>query len=252
MIAAIEPNATGVTAATGMTGLAGKSGITYKVADHRRDRIDAFRLVYQNYLERGLIEADVFALRVTPYHLLPTTNTFIAVQCDRVISTVSLIGDGELGLPMESIYPDEINDARERGLYVGEVSALAIQDVPLKRFVPIFVKLTRLMAQYARARGMDQLWIAAHPKHGRFYERFLGFEQIGCETSYPLVRGAPAVACRLDFAQIDQLRPQCYEQYFGTQIPKEELRPRPITEEEIEFFRPAAELADCCCVAILD
>jgi hypothetical protein len=32
--------------------------------------------------------------------------------------TVTLIGDGQLGLPMETIYPDEIRQARDRGLGV--------------------------------------------------------------------------------------------------------------------------------------
>lgn len=230
---------------TQITPSAEKSEMTFKFAEHMHERVAAFHLVYQNYLKKGLIEANSDELRVTPYQFLPTTNTFITLQRGRVIASVSLIGDGQLGIPMESIYSNQVQEARRRGLFIGEVSSFALQGVESTRhFLPIFINLTRLMAQHARAVGIDQLWLAAHPKHARFYERYLGFERIGTQTSYPSVRGAPAVACCLDFARIDRNRPQSYKHYFGVPISKAELRPRPMTEEEIEFFRPAAELVD--------
>ena len=217
--------------------------VTYRIAATETDRIEAYRLVYQNYLRKGLIAANEHGLRVTPYHLLPTTETFIAVHDGRVICTVSLIGDGLLGLPMESIYGGEVNAARKQGLFVGEVSSLAVRDVEFRCFLPIFVRLTRLMAQYARAHDMNQFLIATHPKHARFYQRFMGFDLIGAEKEYPSVCGAPAVACCLDFGRIDRERPACYGRFFGEAILKSELQPRPMSSVEIEAFRPATRFA---------
>ena len=45
---------------------------------------------------------------VTPYHLLPTTEIFIAEYQGEVIFTMSLVIDGDLGVPMEHVYGDEI------------------------------------------------------------------------------------------------------------------------------------------------
>ena len=222
----------------GAPGIPSVQDVTYRIAATEAERADAYRLVYENYLRKGLIDANEHRLRVTPYHLLPTTETFVALHNDQIVCTVSLIGDGLLGLPMESIYADEVNAARSRNLYVGEVSSLAVRDVEFRCFLPIFVRLTRLMAQYARAHGMDQFLIAAHPKHARFYKRFMGFELIGTEKEYPSVRGAPAVACCLDFARIDRERPACYDQFFGESISRSELRSRPMSAVEIEAFRP--------------
>jgi hypothetical protein len=227
------------------------SEIRYKIAGNYEQRSAAFNLVYRNYLRKGLIDQNEQQLRVTPYHLLATTNTFIAEYRGDVICTVSLIGDGELGLPMESIYGDAVMGARRQGLYVGEVSCLALEDMPFKCFLPIFVKLTRLMAQHCRTYGMDQFLIVIHPKHAKFYQRFMGFERIGALTTYPTVRDAPAVACCLDFARIDRERPACYDQFFGTPLPRAELRMRPMSEMEIEAFGWAAEsTTDCVTVVV--
>jgi hypothetical protein len=214
-----------------------------RIAGTRRDRLDAFQLVYERYQQSELIQANEFGLRVTPYHLLPTTNIFVAVQGAKIICTVTLIGDGEFGLPMESIYPQEITERRRKNLYVGEVSCLAFEPMSLNRFLNVFMQLTRLMAQHARAYGMDQFVIAVHPQHARFYQRFMGFEQVGALKTYPSVRNAPAVACCLDFAAIDHYRPKCWESYFGSRLPDVELRSAPMSDEECDYFRPIAELA---------
>jgi hypothetical protein len=218
-----------------------ESPLDFRIVSNRWERMTAYRLVYDTYLRRGLISPNHYRLRVTPYHLLPTTHTFIAVQNQQIVCSVSLIGDGQLGLPMESVYSEEVGQARANGLYVGEVSCLASRHEDFRQFLPIFVQLTRLMAQYARGQGMDQFLIAVHPKHSRFYERFMGFEQIGPLRQFPSVQDAPAVACCLDFARIDRERPNCWNDFFGTPLPKAKLQIQPISQDEVDYFRPAAK-----------
>lgn len=212
--------------------------LEYRIATTPRERISAFQLIYERYLAAELIHANDFGLRVTPYQLLPTTTVYIARQRGRTMCTVTLIGDGEMGLPMESLYPDEVNERRSLQLSVGEVSCLAFEAMSLNRFLYVFMQLTRLMAQHARANGMDQFLIAVHPQHARFYQRFMGFEQVGPLKAYPTVCDAPAVACCLDFAAIDRARPKCYQAYFGSKIPASELVSHPLTSKELRFLKP--------------
>jgi hypothetical protein len=214
--------------------------ICYKIAATYEERSAAFRLLYSSYLRAGLIDANPFETRVTPYHLLATTDVFVASMWDEVIATMSLVGDGELGLPMEHIYAEEVDRLRQRGLRIGEVSALADRRRRLSRTLPVFVGLARLMIQTARERGLQQVLVAVHPRHARFYQRMLSFEPLGEERSYPLVCNNPAVALSLDFARIDRLRPENHDTFFAEQIPKEQLRPQTISAEEIERFLPAA------------
>jgi hypothetical protein len=217
-------------------------GVTYKVADCREEREAAFRLVYEAYTQAGLMEANQYRMRVTPYHLLPTTDVFVAIHRSDVISTLSLIGDGEMGIPMESIYGEEVREMRDRHVHFGEVSCLADRRHDVVDFLPVFVSLSGLAVQHARHNGMDQLLIVVHPRHERFYGRLLGFERIGGEKSYPSVCDKPAVACNHQFDRLDQERYPLYDQIYGARYSPWELLPQPIWGADREYFRPATEL----------
>ncbi len=215
----------------------------YAVGQTASERETAFQLVYQSYLRSGLCRRNRHAMRVTPYHLLPTTTVFNAFVADTVVSTMTLIEDGDLGIPMESMYADQIAERRAAGLRVGEVSCLADRRSNCRRFLDVFCKLARLMAQYARFHGLDQLLVVVHPRHARFYERFLGFQPIGGLTECPHVQNNPAVALCLDFAQVDREPPDCYDSFFGMPIPADELtRPRLSARELVRL----GELVDDC------
>lgn len=217
------------------------ANIEYKIAGTREERASAFRLVYRSYLEAGLGGSNLYGMRVTPYHLLPSTEIFIATLRGETIFTVTLIADGELGLPMESVYGDEIAARRQAGLFSSEVSCLADRRAWFRGFLPVFVGINRLLAQYARHRGLDELLVAVHPRHAKFYRRYMAFAIIGQQKAYPTVRNNPAVALCLNFAHVDRHRPRSYDTFFGEAIPEAELAPRTITKEDREYF---AEMVD--------
>lgn len=212
--------------------------ITVKVATTRAELEGAFRIVYRRYLGSGLCSTNPHEMRVTPYHLLPTTAVFVAVYQGEVIFTMSLIADGEQGVPMESVFPDEISELRARGVRFAEVSCMADRRKDMTRFLPLFVRVTRHMFQFARHHGVEQLVVAVHPKHARFYQRFFGFRQWdGGVRRYQSVENKPAVACSLDW---DWLSAERREQFFGEPIPASELQPRPMTADEQVYFGQAA------------
>ena len=230
-------------ALTGEATLAGNAteDVDYRIAATLRERASALRLIYGAYLRARLGEPNDYGLRVTPYHLLPTTETFLAVCGGQTIFTMSLVIDGELGLPMECAYGQEIQTRREQGLLLGEVTCLADRRSQFERFFPVFVRVSRLMAQHAWARGLDELLVAVHPRHARFYRRFMHFEPIGPQRAYPTVRNHPAIAMCLNFARVDRERPASFETFFGQWLPEWQLQPQPITPEQAEFFRPMVD-----------
>jgi hypothetical protein len=210
-----------------------------QIASTREEREAAFHLVYNSYLQAGLGEMNECEMRVTPYHLSNCSEVFVATRRQKVIFTMTLIMDGEeLGVPMESVYGDEVDRLRRQGLRLGEVSCLADCQRHVKEFLPIFLSTSRLMVQYARYRGLDALIAAVHPRHARFYHRFMDFQFFGLKKTYPTVRNHPAVALWLEFARIDREIPAQYKFFFGEKIPFNELRPQPIDEEDREYFRP--------------
>ena len=163
--------------------------IRYRIAATREQREAAFRLVYNSYLRCGIGEPNPYRMRVTPYHLLPSTTTFVAECRGEVVFTMSLVSDGALGVPMEYVYGDEVADMRRQGLRIGEVSCLADRRASMVRFFPIFLRTSRLLVQYAHREGLDGLAIAVHPKHARFYRRYFDFCVVGGQKDYPCLRG---------------------------------------------------------------
>jgi hypothetical protein len=222
------------------------ANVTFQVATSHHDRLSAFALVYERYREAGLIESNPFKIRVTPYHLEPTTTVFIGRAQRDVFCTVTLVQDGRLGMPMEAIFPSEIDDWRNAGLSLAEVSCLAFR-VGLSRSESwsLFLGLNRLLAQFARRNGVDALVIATHPRHLPIYQRMMGFMQIGSARTYPSVCNNPAVAACLDFTEVDRYRPPAWEAIFGRPIPNWQLDVRPsASKAENRQLQEAADSVD--------
>jgi hypothetical protein len=205
--------------------------LDYTIASSRQELHAAFRLVYEAYVRSGLMQPNSYRMRVMPYHLLTTTEVFVAKRMGDVISTVSLVRDDRLGLPMEAIYGQEINERRQKRLHLAEVSCLADRRGDICHSLPVILRMMTLMAQAAQARGVDQLLIAVHPKHARFYQRFTAFVPMAGQRTYEAVCGKPAVALVLDLNRAPIDSPEHYRRFFGMPLPPESLRYQPIPQE---------------------
>jgi len=233
-----EPNAS-----EGIAYTAEKLGLIYGLARSTEERLGTFRLVHAAYVRAGLGEPNRLGVRVTPYQIQPTSQIFVGTIRNEVVSTVTLVGDGELGLPMESMFADEVRDLRASGERVAEVSCLADRRKDVRRFLTTFRDLTRLMAQFARYEGVGSFLITVNPRHVRFYTQYLGFQPISRRIAdCPYVQNRPAVALRLEFARIDRERPACYDAYFGEWIDRQELKPYIIGPEELALLKKFAEM----------
>ncbi len=196
----------------------------------------ALHLVYQAYLETQLIEPNPYELRITKYHLLPTTNIFLACDNNEVVGTLTLIRDGECGLPMEEAYHDVIAERRARGLRVAEVSCLADSGYGKSNMLSVVVQLMSHMAQFALRHEVDQFVIAVHPHHVGFYQRFAGFEVIGDERCYHSVCDNPAVALAGDLRTIHRTHPHVHKRFFGNPFPDHALAEPQLKEDLLLYL----------------
>jgi hypothetical protein len=213
-----------------------ENGVSYKVAQNLREHDGAFRLVYQAYVQSGLMNPNSARIRVTPHLLLPTTVTFVALRAAKVVSTLSLIGDGQCGLPMQCVYDQEVDALRCMGARLGEVSALASSAEASEADTEVVIALMRLMAQFSWRHGIERLLIAVHPKHARFYRRCLGFRVLGCERQYPSACDRPAVALQLDLSRLEQDFPSIHKFFFGQRIADQHLQASPMSEPVRRHF----------------
>lgn len=115
--------------------------ILLQVVSSRHDRQAAFELIYRSYLQAGLCTKNDCGMRATPYQLLASTDVILATLRGQAISTVSLVRDGDLGLPMETLYPDEIAMRRAVGIRLAEVFGLADRRQGTARFFGLFCEL---------------------------------------------------------------------------------------------------------------
>ena len=220
-------------------------GVTYKVAECRREREAAFRLVYDAYREAGLIPENPQRQRVTEYHLLPTTAVFLAIYDGKPIYTASLVPDDALGVPLDSLYHDEVEAMRAQGHYPAEVTCLAGRRKLFERREQFntLVNLMGLTIQYARKNSVDRLMVAVHPRHAKFYQHFFGFEVFGELKSYAAIRGNPAVGCVHDFAKTDVTGYPLRDKVYGVTYASWELVNQPLSSAECSYFGEAAQSA---------
>lgn len=217
-----------------------------KVTDRHSERDQAFQLAHKVYRRAGLTDENRVGKRVMRHHLLDTTDVLIAKLNGEVSFTVSLVGDGDLGLPMESLFPQEVDNMRLQGIRMAEVSCLASSIDPEKKRLRFdtLVGMISLLIQTARNRGIDRLMLAVHPKHAKVYERLFGCVRCSDVKEYAAVRGNPAVLCYHDFAELDKKRYPLYDQIYGPVYAPWQIAGAPMSKAEkifFESFLPAGE-----------
>jgi len=205
--------------------------IDFYLANSKEKMQKAFNLVFREYKKDGYVNADAKP-EIPGYNFLPTSATFIAKFSNEIIGTVTIIGDGERGLPMEMIYRQEAEKIRKNGKKIAEIGQLAIKrdlkDVPQKEIqLAVLLPLFKLVYFYAKIKGIEKLCVSINPKHESFYDS-IGFENIGGLKYYPFFNNnAPALAKILDIGQNpEELREKSF--IF------EEILKNPLTKKDFQ------------------
>lgn len=151
------------------------------------------------------------------YSLLPDTAHIVAKSHLQAISTLTQIFDcGTFGLPMDSIYKKELDEIRDQGRKIIELSALA---TPREhRWKNIFLYLVQVMYWYSVYSEVDDVCIAVNPRHVRYYKHMFPFEMFGPERNYARVE-APAVGLRGKVKEsMEQMMQFCVDLGFDTPL----------------------------------
>jgi N-acyl amino acid synthase FeeM len=165
------------------------------VASKRESLSAAFRLVYDSYLRRGLVQANRPGLRILPHQLQDTSWVLLAARDGELLGTLSVIEDGELALPIESLYLAEMARLRYQSARVAELTCLATKEhLARTQSAQVLRELLTSAIQLSHHRQIDGLTICVHPRHARFYRERLGFSEFGPSRRCPWVCDQPAVA----------------------------------------------------------
>lgn len=221
-------------------------GLLMKVSESKTEREQALQLVQRVYSQAGLVQDNQSRLRVLPQHLVDTTEILVGKRHSRVVFTVSLVGDGDYGLPLESLFSEEVAQMRAQGLRLAEASCLAnaCDFGGAKERLNTFWQGISLLFQVARDRNIDRLLLAVHPRHAKTYDRVLGCVPCTDSREYAAVRGNPAVLCRHDFAQLDRTRYPYYDRMYGHTYDRSQLSGTPMSEAEKQYFEQFLPVRD--------
>lgn len=200
--------------------IAGLEGLELRIAKTKEELEAAFRLLHDNYVRSGFMNPHESGMRLTPYHLLPSTTTLIACLGDEVVGTVSLVRSGSFGTPLEAVY--DISSFHKRGERIAEVSSLAISSSYSGHHGKILFPLLNYLYSYCKnCFGVDYLAIAVNPAWWDFYRHILLFEELqnAKVTNYSFVNGAPAVGGILNL----RTAPERYRAVYGTKREEQNL-----------------------------
>lgn len=210
--------------------------IQVKIASTRDEWEQAFHLVADGYQSRGYEQAGA-ELRFTSYHALPDTVVLVAKAGSQVVATFSLVSDNTLlGLPLEGLYPTEIQEMRRQGRHISETGSLADRNLGPREFMQVFLALMQLAWQHAARQGSETTVIAVNPRHSSYYTRLHGFLPLGPRRAYDRVQGHPAEALYLDARLMAVRVPEMYQRIFGRELPAEALVAPLMPEHLIYYF----------------
>lgn len=213
-----------------------RDAISFHIASRLWEREAAFRLIYRAYLAADLSAPNPHEMRVTKYHLQPDCPIFVARKHENIEATVSMVFDGPLGLPIDTLYPEQMEILRNFNVKCAEMCCLADRSSNLAKGIDSLIGMTRLALHYAIKRDVACLVLLAHPRHAKFYKRAMGFKAIDKVRACPYVRGFPAEPLLLDLVEVRTTKPRLYSRYFEEGVPADHLEYDPIAPEEIEYF----------------
>ncbi len=175
------------------------ANVSCRVLTNSSEKEYAAGIVYKKYSEEGYIhDGEKKSSGIASYIKEGTANTFGVFAGGEMYGTLSLVFDGERGLPMDLIYKHEVDILRDAHYKIAEVVQFALdKDIAEKHLLPPEVPMASIplfgyLLSHAEKHKIDHLCISVNPKHATFYT-LIGFKKFGEEKHYESV-DAPAVA----------------------------------------------------------
>lgn len=163
-----------------------------KLANTSDEHLQAFALMYDNYVSQGLCDANEAGLRITKFHASPYCHVIICKDRGRVVGTVSVIADSVLGLPSDDVY--DLSFLRKKHQRIAEISSFSIlKDENHNRGKYFFPIIKFLWKHVLENIGIDCFVLVTHPKIKDYYKALFFSEDISEEVkNYSHVNNAKA------------------------------------------------------------
>jgi hypothetical protein len=146
--------------------------------------VSAYRFIYREYVGQGYIEPNPLRIRIRDeFEFGWCMATFAAFHEDEIVGTMSLIEDGEHGIPLEQYYPQIVSDARFLG-DICEISNMVVSPAA-RGGISILRGLMLAVWDACRENSERYIFIAVSPKHVDYFSRSFRFKPIGPPMASP-------------------------------------------------------------------
>jgi hypothetical protein len=174
-----------------------RSDFQIRLANNRGRRNTSSVLIQRMYSWRGYKSAHS---QEDPAHHANRV-TLQACREQNVFGTLTVNFDSEAGLAADALYQTEIDEYRNGGSIVSEVTQLAID--PEHGSKEVLGALFHLAHMLCLLRGVTDVFIEVNPRHVAFYRRMLNFQQVGeCKICERV--NAPAVLLQVEIAYMSE------------------------------------------------
>ena len=208
-------------------------GLHFERASDLLDFENAFQIIHASYAQRGFILPNRAGIWMNRHHLLANSRVFLVRKAKQLRATLTLVEDGPLGLPMETLFRKEVRQCREENGLVAEATCLA-RALPESSGGPKIVNhLMGVVAQAARRSKINQILITVHPRHAEYYIRLAGFRPLGPSLPYNAVRGHLAMPLALHLPSLEKVCPEAHRRYFGMQFNETTLAAHPTPQSTL-------------------
>jgi len=163
----------------------------YKVASTINEVINAWCVVYKQYLDASLISPNEMSVFTFPEYISNNTAVVLGEKMGRTVCTVSAVLDSKNGLPLDNYYKEDLDLLRNQGKKLIEIGLLADA-----RGTGNLSSITELMAAIARFgvhSDHHDFVVGVHPRRVKFFESIFGFTSKGQIKGYGKLNTAPVV-----------------------------------------------------------
>ena len=165
--------------------------MNYKVASTLTEVLDAWCLVYNQYLKAALISPNRMSVFTFPEYISNNAAVILGKKMGYTVCTVSALLDSERGLPLDNYYKKELDILRKDGRKLIEIGLLA--DARGSSQVQDIVDLMQCIARFGVYSDYHDFVIGVNPRRLNFFKEIFGFKALGVVKDYGKLQAAPVV-----------------------------------------------------------
>lgn len=150
-------------------------GFAFKLAETEEEMEQVFSLMYQFSNRNHGYPQKTSGKRIEKYFMLPTTTTLIASLSGRVVGSIAIVRDSDMGLPADRL--TSLQDLRRPGAAIAQACYFAVDEDfrqdPSEVVFPLMKYMWEFLSRYML---IETLIVAVPADEKDFYEAVFGFD----------------------------------------------------------------------------